>query len=141
MESSQSNGVRCSLSLFLCNFIIELFYCLLRWSENNLMKSSQKWNLHRISSLSLIFTTLAFLIFFFSNFQLSQSEVQTKLSYLPTKFLVFFFFLNALFHARLELWSIYDDYFKSTQRKIFQITTYAFLIIILILVLPILGAQ
>ncbi len=105
------------------------------------MKSSQKWNLHRLSSLSLIFTTSVFLIFFFSNFQLSQLEVQTKLSYLPTKFLVFFFFLNAILHARLELWSIYDDYFKGTLRKIFQITTYVFLSILLMLVLPILGVK
>ena len=105
------------------------------------MKSSQKWNLHRLSSLSLIFTTSAFLFFFFSNFQLNQLEVQTKLSYLPTKFLVLSFFLNALFHARLELWSIYDDYFKGVQKKIFQITTYVFISILLILVLPILGVK
>ena len=105
------------------------------------MKSSQKWNLHRLSSLSLIFTTSAFLIFFFSSLQLNQLEVQTKLNYLPTKFLIFFFFLNALFHARLELWSIYDDYFKGIQKKTFQFTTYAFLTILLILVLPILGVK
>ena len=105
------------------------------------MKSSHKWNLHRLSSLSLIFTTISFLIFFFNSIQLNQLEVQTKLSFLPAKLLIFFFFLNALFHARLELWSIYDDYFKGTQKKIFQITTYVFLIVLLILVLPILGVK
>jgi len=105
------------------------------------MKSSQKWNLHRLSSLSLIFTTAAFLIFFFNSFQLNQLEVQTKLNYLPAKLLIFFFFLNALFHARLELWSIYDDYFKKRLKKLFQISTYLVLIILTILVLPIIGVS
>ena len=105
------------------------------------MKSSQKWNLHRLSSLSLIFTTIAFLIFFFNSIQLNQLEVQTKLSFLPAKLLIFFFFLNALFHARLEVGSLYEDYFKGTQKKIFQITTYVFLTVLLILVLPILGVK
>ena len=92
-----------------------------------------------MSSLTLIFLTLVFVIFFFSNFQLNQIEVQNNLSKPLAKFLLLGFFFNALLHARLELWSIYDDYFKNKIKKIFQISTYLVLIILTVMVLPIIG--
>ena len=105
------------------------------------MKPSTKWNLHRLSSLALIFLTSAFVIFFLNNFQLNQTEVQNNLSSPLAKFLLLGFFFNAVLHARLELWSIYDDYFKKRLKKLFQISTYLVLIILTILVLPIIGVS
>ena len=52
------------------------------------MKPSTKWNLHRLSSLALIFLTSAFVIFFLNNFQLNQTEVQNNLSSPLAKFLL-----------------------------------------------------
>ena len=105
------------------------------------MKPSTKWNLHRLSSLALIFLTSIFIIFFLNNFQLNQTEIQNNLSNPLAKFFLLGFFFNALFHARLELWSIYDDYFKKRLKKLFQVSTYLVLIILTILVLPIIGVS
>ena len=102
------------------------------------MKPSTKWNLHRLSSLALIFLTSAFVIFFLNNFQLIYNLGKVT-SNLPILLLGFFF--NALLHARLELWSIYDDYFKKRLKKLFQIFNYLVLIILTILVLPIIGVS
>jgi|TARA_B110000261_G_C13027837_1_gene334957 succinate dehydrogenase hydrophobic membrane anchor protein len=141
MESDKNDGNKKSVYIFLLYFTFKFSYHLFSWSNYISMKASKKWNLHRLSSFSLIILTSAFMIFFFNSFQLNQIEVQNNLSTPLAKSLLLGFFFNALFHARLELWSIYDDYFKGRSKKLFQIITYVVLIILAVLVLPIIGVK
>lgn len=141
MESDKNDGNKNSIWFFLFYFIFKFSTYLFDRGNNILMKASTKWHFHRLSSFSLIFLTSSFVIFFLNNFQLNQIEVQNNLSNPLTKIFLLGFFFNALLHARLELWSIYDDYFKNKLKKIFQITTYITLVILAILVLPIIGLK
>lgn len=141
MEPDKNDGNKNSIHAFLFYFIFKPLSNFCSGSNYILMKTSIKWNLHRLSSFSLIFFTVNFVIFFFNNFQLNQIEVKSNLGDPLIKFLLLGFFFNAILHARLELWSIYDDYFKGGLKKLFQITTYLILITLIISVLPILGVE
>ena len=103
------------------------------------MRASTKSNLHKWSSVTLIIFLVFFLVFFLKTFNLIRPEIQNILKDPISKFLLIGFILNSTFHARLELWNIYDDYFKLRTKTIFQIISYIILVSLVIVVIPIIG--
>ena len=85
------------------------------------MKASQKWKIERFLYLALIPISYWFVLFFIS----SHSDINSlnmSLSSLTNKILLLIFFIISMFHIRIQLGKVYEDYFKFNQMK-----TYSFL--------------
>ena len=102
------------------------------------MRGSTKWLWQRISALALIPLSYWFVVLFLKFLHATQDQQLDLLSSSLTKFLIVMFFLIAIFHARLGLKTIYEDYFTTSQVKIYSLITDIVLFLTLIAVIPVL---
>ena len=102
------------------------------------MKGSTKWYLQRFTSLTLVPISYWFVIFFLNNLNLSSENFVNSLDSNLVKLLIIIFFCVAIFHTRLNLVTIYEDYFKDNQVRLYSRLTDSVLLLILLFILPIL---
>ena len=101
------------------------------------MKGSTKWYLQRFTSLTLVPISYWFVIFFLNNLNLSSENFINSLDSNFVKLLIIIFFCVAVFHTRLNLLTIYEDYFKDNQVRLYSRLTDSVLLLILLFILPI----
>jgi succinate dehydrogenase hydrophobic membrane anchor protein len=101
------------------------------------MRGSTKWYLQRFTSLTLVPISYWFVIFFLNNLNLSSENFVNSLDSNFVKLLIIFFFCVAIFHTRLNLVTIYEDYFKDNQVRLYSRLTDSVLLLILLFILPI----
>ena len=101
------------------------------------MKSSTKWYLQRFTSLTLVPISYWFIIFFLNNLDLSSENFINSLNSNFVKLLIIIFFCVAVFHTRLNLLTIYEDYFNDNQVRLYSRLTDSVLLLILLFILPI----
>ena len=101
------------------------------------MKGSTKWYLQRFTSLTLVPISYWFVIFFLNNLNLSSENFINSLDSNFVKLLIIIFFCVAVFHTRLNLVTIYEDYFKDNQVRLYSRLTDSVLLLILLFILPI----
>lgn len=101
------------------------------------MRGSVKWYWQRLTALILVPTTYWFVIFFLNNLNLSSENFVNSLDSNLVKLLIILFFCVAVFHTRLNLVTIYEDYFKDNQVRLYSRLTDSVLLLILLFILPI----
>jgi len=101
------------------------------------MKGSTKWYLQRFTSLTLVPISYWFVIFFLNNLNLSSKNFVNSLDSNLVKLLIIIFFCVAIFHTRLILVTIYEDYFNDNQVRLYSRLTDSVLLLILLFILPI----
>lgn len=101
------------------------------------MKGSTKWYLQRFTSLTLVPISYWFVIFFLNNLNLSSENFVNSLDSNFVKLLIIIFFCVAVFHTRLNLLTIYEDYFSDNQVRLYSRLTDSVLLLILLFILPI----
>ena len=101
------------------------------------MKGSTKWYLQRFTSLTLVPISYWFVIFFLNNLNLSSDNFVNSLDSNLVKLLIIIFFCVAVFHTRLNLVTIYEDYFNDNQVRLYSRLTDSVLLLILLFILPI----
>jgi len=101
------------------------------------MKGSTKWYLQRFTSLTLVPISYWFVIFFLNNLNLSSENFVNSLDSNFVKLLIIIFFCVAVFHTRLNLVTIYEDYFNDNQVRLYSKLTDSILLLILLFILPI----
>ena len=101
------------------------------------MKGSTKWYLQRFTSLTLVPISYWFVIFFLKNLSLSSENFVNSLDSNFVKLLIIIFFCVAVFHTRLNLLTIYEDYFNDNQVRLYSRLTDSVLLLILLFILPI----
>jgi succinate dehydrogenase hydrophobic membrane anchor protein len=101
------------------------------------MRGSTKWYLQRFTSLTLVPISYWFVIFFLNSLNLSSENFVNSLDSIPVKLLIIIFFCVAIFHTRLNLVTIYEDYFNDNQVRLYSKLTDSVLLLILLFILPI----
>jgi succinate dehydrogenase hydrophobic membrane anchor protein len=101
------------------------------------MKGSTKWYVQRFTSLTLVPISYWFVIFFLNNLNLSSENFVNSLDSNFVKLLIIIFFCVAVFHTRLNLLTIYEDYFNDNQVRLYSRLTDSVLLLILLFILPI----
>jgi len=101
------------------------------------MKGSTKWYLQRFTSLTLVPISYWFVIFFLNSLNLSSENFVNSLDSNLVKLLIIIFFCVAVFHTRLNLLTIYEDYFNDNQVRLYSRLTDSVLLLILLFILPI----
>lgn len=101
------------------------------------MRGSTKWYLQRFTSLTLVPISYWFVIFFLNSLNLSSENFVNSLDSNLVKLLIILFFCVAVFHTRLNLVTIYEDYFKDNQVRLYSRLTDSVLLLILLFILPI----
>ena len=86
------------------------------------MKASQKWKIERILYLTLIPISYWFILFFINSHSDSNS-LNMLLSNTTNKILLLIFFVVSMFHIRIQLGKVYEDYFKFKQMKLYSLLT------------------
>ncbi len=102
------------------------------------MRGSTKRLWQRISALALVPLSYWFVVLFLNFLHATQDQQLDLLSSSLTRILIIIFFLIAVFHARLGLKTIYEDYFTTSQVKIYSLITDIVLFLTLIAVVPVL---
>ena len=102
------------------------------------MRGSNKWLWQRISALALVPLSYWFVVLFLNFLHSTQDQQLDLLSSSLTKFLIIIFFFIAIFHARLGIKTIYEDYFTTSQVKIYSLITDIVLFLTLMAVVPVL---
>jgi succinate dehydrogenase hydrophobic membrane anchor protein len=101
------------------------------------MRGSTKLYLQRFTSLTLVPISYWFVIFFLNNLNLSSENFVNSLDSNLVKLLIIIFFCVAVFHTRLNLLTIYEDYFNDNQVRLYSRLTDSVLLLILLFILPI----
>jgi succinate dehydrogenase hydrophobic membrane anchor protein len=101
------------------------------------MRGSTKWYLQRFTSLTLVPISYWFVIFFLNSLNLSSENFVNSLDSILVKLLIIIFFCVAIFHTRLNLVTIYEDYFNDNQVRLYSKLTDSVLLLILLFILPI----
>jgi succinate dehydrogenase hydrophobic membrane anchor protein len=101
------------------------------------MRGSTKWYLQRFTSLTLVPISYWFVIFFLNSLNLSSENFVNSLDSNLVKLLIIIFFCVAIFHTRLNLVTIYEDYFNDNQVRLYSRLTDSVLLLILLFILPI----
>ena len=138
MDFCKRNETYKRLYRFLFNFNYKYQYDSRLCLELILMRGSTKWLWQRISAVALVPLSYWFVITFLNLLHASQNQKIDLFSSPLSKFLMVAFFLIAIFHARLGLKTIYEDYFTTSQVKIFSLITDIVLFLTLITVIPVL---
>ena len=107
------------------------------YMDGIVMKASQKWKIERILYLALIPISYWFVLFFIS----SHSDINSlnmSLSNLTNKILLLIFFIISMFHIRIQLGKVYEDYFKFNQMKTYSSITDVVIGVSFLIFLPVL---
>ena len=86
------------------------------------MKASQKWKIERILYLALIPISYWFILFFINSHS-DTNSLNVLLSNTSNKLLLLIFFVVSMFHIRIQLGKVYEDYFKFNQMKFYSVLT------------------
>ena len=101
------------------------------------MKASQKWKIERIMYLALIPISYWFILFFINSLSDSNS-LNMLLSNMNNKILLLIFFVVSMFHIRIQLGKVYEDYFKFNQMKTYSFLTDIVIGVSFLIFLPVL---
>ncbi len=101
------------------------------------MKASQKWKIERIMYLALIPISYWFILFFLNSLSDSNS-LNILLSNTSNKILLSIFFVISMFHIRIQLGKVYEDYFKFKQMKFYSFLTDCAISVSFLIFLPVL---
>jgi succinate dehydrogenase hydrophobic membrane anchor protein len=101
------------------------------------MKASQKWKIERITYVALIPISYWFILFFINSLSDSKS-LNMLLSNTSNKILLSIFFVISMFHIRIQLGKVYEDYFKFKQMKFYSFLTDCVISVSFLIFLPVL---
>ena len=102
-----------------------------------MMKASQKWKIERILYLALIPISYWFILFFI-NAHSNLNSLNMLLSNTSNKVLLLIFFITSMFHIRIQLSKVYEDYFKFKQMKFYCFLTDCAVSVSFLIFLPVL---
>ena len=102
-----------------------------------MMKASQKWKIERILYLALIPISYWFILFFI-NAHSDTNSLNMLLSNTTNKILLLIFFVVSMFHIRIQLSKVYEDYFKFKQMKFYSFLTDCAISVSFLIFLPVL---
>ena len=102
-----------------------------------MMKASQKWKIERILYLALIPISYWFILFFINSHSDSNS-LNMLLSNTTNKILLLIFFVVSMFHIRIQMGKVYEDYFKFKQMKFYCLLTDCAISVSFLIFLPVL---
>ena len=107
------------------------------YMDGIVMKASQKWKIERILYLALIPISYWFVLFFI-NTHSDINSLNMSLSNMTNKILLLIFFIVSMFHIRIQLGKVYEDYFKFNQMKTYSSITDVVIGISFLIFLPVL---
>ena len=107
------------------------------YMDGAVMKASQKWKIERILYLALIPISYWFVLFFI-NTHSDINSLNMSLSNMTNKILLLIFFIVSMFHIRIQLGKVYEDYFKFNQMKTYSSVTDVVIGISFLIFLPVL---
>jgi len=101
------------------------------------MKASQKWKIERILYLALIPISYWFILSFLNTYS-TVNSINLFISSISNKFLLLIFFVISIFHIRIQLSKVYEDYFQLNKMKLYSLITDCLIGITFFLFLPVL---
>jgi succinate dehydrogenase hydrophobic membrane anchor protein len=101
------------------------------------MKASQKWKIERITYVALIPISYWFISFFINSLS-DLNSLNMLLSNMSNKILLSIFFVISMFHIRIQLGKVYEDYFKFKQMKFYSFLTDCAISVSFLIFLPVL---
>ena len=101
------------------------------------IKAYQKSKIERILFLALIPISYWFVLFFI-NTHSDINSLNISLSNMTNKILLLIFFVVSMFHLRIQLGKVYEDYFKFNQMKTYSSVTDVVIGISFLIFLPVL---
>ena len=107
------------------------------YMDGIVMKASQKWKIERILYLALIPISYWFVLFFI-NTHSDINSLNMSLSNMTNKILLLIFFVVSMFHIRIQLGKVYEDYFKFNQMKTYSYVTDVVIGVSFLIFLPVL---
>ena len=107
------------------------------YMDGIVMKASQKWKIERVLYLALIPISYWFVLFFI-NTHSDINSLNMSLSSLTNKILLLIFFIISMFHIRIQLGKVYEDYFKFNQMKTYSFLTDIVIGVSFLIFLPVL---
>ena len=107
------------------------------YMDGTVMKASKKWKIERILYLVLIPISYWFVLFFINSHS-DINSLNTSLSNMTNKILLLIFFVISMFHIRIQLGKVYEDYFKFNQMKTYSFLTDVGIGISFLIFLPVL---
>ena len=107
------------------------------YMDGIVMKASQKWKIERILYLALIPISYWFVLFFI-NTHSDINSLNMSLSNMTNKILLLIFFIVSMFHIRIQLGKVYEDYFKFNQMKTYSFVTDVVIGVSFLIFLPVL---
>mgnify|MGYP001388398139 FL=1 len=131
------NGSNKCLLSDIYNFISEYNYDSNFYLDDILMKASQKWKIERILYLALIPISYWFILSFLNTYS-TVNSINLFISSISNKFLLLIFFVISIFHIRIQLSKVYEDYFQLNKMKLYSLITDCLIGITFFLFLPVL---
>ena len=131
------NGNKKCLSHYIYYTSNKYYYDFNIHMDDILMKASQKWKIERILYLVLIPISYWFILFFINSHSGSNS-LNMLLSNTINKILLSIFFVVSMFHIRIQLGKVYEDYFKFKQMKFYSFLTDCTISVSFLVFLPVL---
>ena len=131
------NGSNICLLSDIYNFISEYNYDSNFYLDDILMKASQKWKIERILYLALIPISYWFILSFLNTYS-TVNSINLFISSISNKFLLLIFFVISIFHIRIQLSKVYEDYFQLNKMKLYSLITDCLIGITFFLFLPVL---
>ena len=116
------NGSNKCLLSDIYNFISEYNYDSNFYLDDILMKASQKWKIERILYLALIPISYWFILSFLNTYS-TVNSINLFISSISNKFLLLIFFVISIFHIRIQLSKVYEDYFQLNKMKLYSLIT------------------
>ena len=131
------NGSNKCLLSDIYNFISEYNYDSNFYLDDILMKASQKWKIERILYLAIIPISYWFILSFLNTYS-TVNSINLFMSSFSNKFLLLIFFVISIFHIRIQLSKVYEDYFQLNKMKLYSLITDCLIGITFFFFLPVL---
>ena len=131
------DGYQKCLFSYIYHISNKYYYDINIYMDDILMKASQKWKIERILYLALIPISYWFILFFINSHS-DPNSLNMLLSNTFNKILLFIFFVVSMFHIRIQLGKVYEDYFKFKQMKFYSLLTDCAISVSFLIFLPVL---
>ena len=131
------NGSNKCLLSNIYNFICKYNHDSNFYLDDILMKASQKWKIERILYLALIPISYWFILSFLNTYS-TVNSINLFISSISNKLLLLIFFVISIFHIRIQLSKVYEDYFQLNKMKLYSLITDCLIGITFFLFLPVL---